>query len=229
MHDKNCKCFISCTQSYAVLDIRLKNITVKKPMSDDVLLNFSKLDVTGGARLLIKGPSGIGKTTLLHLIAGLFLPYKGEVQIGDSVLNKLSDNERCTLRRKSVGIIFQKLNLIDHLTVSENVALPLYGKKERDTKVIDALKKVNMESFVNESSNVLSLGEQQRVAVARVLCMNPDIVLADEPTSSLDDINAELVIDSLINLPKETTLITVSHDHRIENKFPKVLNFSDIK
>jgi ABC-type lipoprotein export system ATPase subunit len=211
------------------LDIALKNIVVRKPGTNDILLDFRKLEISGGARLLIRGPSGIGKTTLLHLIAGLFLPDKGDVQIGGTVLNNLSDGERSTLRRNSIGIIFQKLNLIDHLTVAENTALPLYENKNRKNIVTDALKKINMEGFANEPSNVLSLGEQQRVAVARVLCMNPDIVLADEPTSSLDDINAGIVIDALINLPKETTLITVSHDHRIENKFLKVLNFSDIK
>ncbi|MCE1164080.1 MAG: ATP-binding cassette domain-containing protein [Bacteroidetes bacterium] len=178
--------------------------------------------------MLIKGPSGIGKTTLLHLIAGLFLPDEGEVIIGGKALGKLSDNERSELRRSSVGIIFQKLNLIEHLTVLENAELQARGGKDLTGKSMNALEKVGMSALSGQLSASLSLGEQQRVAVARVLSFSPDIVLADEPTSSLDENNSNIIMDSLINLPEETTLITVSHDHRIEKRFSRIINFSEL-
>lgn len=179
--------------------------------------------------MLIKGPSGIGKTTLLHLIAGLFLPDEGEVSIGDKSLNRLTDNERSALRRNSIGIIFQKLNLIEHLTVLENAGLQIHGGKDSAAVIAAALGRTGMSALSGRLSASLSLGEQQRVAVARVLSLSPEIVLADEPTSSLDENNTNIIIDSLINLPSDTTLITVSHDHRIENRFSRIINFSDLR
>jgi putative ABC transport system ATP-binding protein len=210
------------------MNIRLKDILVKIPKTKRILFEIEKLEIKKGSRILIKGPSGIGKTTLLHLIAGLFSPDNGEIFIDGKNINNLNDNEKSEFRRYHIGIIFQKLNILDHLTVFENVQLQFKKDKNFNKKVIDALEKIHISELSYEQASSLSLGEQQRVAVARVLCFSPDIVLADEPTSSLDDFNTDKVMDSILNLPKERTIITVSHDHRIESKFENVIDFQGL-
>jgi putative ABC transport system ATP-binding protein len=209
------------------LKVLLENIKVKIPGTDKLLFEIKQFKAEKGERILIKGPSGIGKTTLLHLIAGLFLPDKGSVQLDKYNLNELSDSARSTLRRKSIGIIFQKLNLIEHLTAFENVLLQVKGK-DSYSKAEDSIVKVNMKEFSGILSSNLSLGEQQRIAVGRVLAADPSLVLADEPTSSLDEVNAANIINSLFSLPDSSTIITVSHDDRIVNKFNRVINFTDL-
>jgi len=210
------------------MKIVLNNILVKIPKTKRILFEIKRLEIAKGSRILIKGPSGIGKTTLLHLIAGLFAPDRGEIFIDDVNILKLSDNRISDFRRKHIGIIFQKLNLLDHLSVFENVLLQLKKGKNTNKNILDALENVNLKELSAEQSSDLSLGEQQRAAVARVLCMKPDIVLADEPTSSLDDLNTDRIMKSIFELPDDTTIITVSHDHRIENKFHNVIEFNDL-
>ncbi len=196
------------------------------------------LKIEPGERVLIQGASGRGKTTLLHLIAGLFLPSEGVVEIGGNRLTTLNDDERCELRRAQFGIVFQKLNLLEHLTASENVELALpkslpSGKGTgRDEIVAAALKSVKMTDHADDRAATLSLGEQQRVAVARVLAAKPAIILADEPTSSLDDENAEFVMSALLEAasPKQgqaRTLVVVSHDARVKKSFQRIINFSE--
>ena len=201
------------------MDIRLSGIKVIIPNTDKVLFRIQDFEVPHGAKILIHGRSGIGKTTLLHLIAGLFLPMTGKVSVGRHDLTILKESKRCELRRKYFGMLLQKLNLIDHLTGLENIQLGLFDKKDSGEKARNALRSVGMDSLAFQMSGNMSLGEQQRLAMARVLAAKPMIVLLDEPTSSLDEENAELVMAALFSLPPETTFIVVSHDQRIRSRF----------
>lgn len=213
------------------MNIRLRDIQVHLPQGAATreLFRLASFDVESGHKVLIQGESGKGKTTLLHLIAGLFLPFAGQVRLGEHLLNEWSDEQRCHFRRTHIALIFQKLNLLEHLTVFENVQLALgLGAADDQARVAQALKAVGLGDRADARSSVLSLGEQQRVAVARALASDAEIILADEPTSSLDEKNAANVIDLLLSAAQHKTLIVVSHDHRIEKKFNKIVRFEQL-
>ncbi len=158
------------------------------------------------------------------------LPSEGDVFFSGRSFSKMSDSERSQIRRKNIGLIFQKLNLLTHLTPTENVSLAVQTLKDDATEnlVANALKQVRMDAYAHERTANLSGGEQQRIAVARVLAQNPEIILADEPTSSLDDDNAEFVIDALKTAAKGKTLLVVSHDDRLTKKFTERLSFDQL-
>lgn len=208
------------------MKISLNDIKVDLPAGGGTLFCLPQFEAESGQKILLQGESGRGKTTFLHLMAGLFHPTEGRVQIGEHRLSTLSDEERCQFRRRHVGIIFQKLNLIEYLSPLENVLLCV-GESAID-KARKALEAVGLERQSQARSSVLSLGEQQRVAVARVLAADPAIILADEPTSSLDEKNAANVMDLLFQAAQGKTLIVVSHDHRIERKFNSVVQFDQL-
>lgn len=211
------------------MDVQLSQVKVSVPGGRS-LFTIRDLKIPHGSHVLIQGASGRGKTTLLHLIAGLFHPQEGKVQIGETDLTGLSDNERCELRHQTIGMVFQKLNLIDHMTVEENIELALKPAAKSDqTKTIDeALKKVNLKGRNNERCAHMSVGEQQRVAIARVLAQEPKIILADEPTSSLDDMNGQAVVEALKSAAENKTLIVVSHDQRLVSQFDRVIKFEEL-
>jgi putative ABC transport system ATP-binding protein len=209
------------------MNIEVADIEVTIKNHDRVLFKISSLSIQNGEKVLIKGASGKGKTTFLHLIAGLFLPTKGSVHIGTHNITSFDDNERSLFRRQHIGMIFQKLNLLDHLTAYENVELSLLNKNSSE-KILAALKAVGLNDRKNQKTALMSLGEQQRVAIARGLVGNYSIILADEPTSSLDEKNALEVTRLLLDACSEKTLIVVSHDQRIEKFFNHVLDFSEV-
>lgn len=210
------------------MDIRLSKVEVLLPTGKS-LFKIPELKIDSGTNLLIQGRSGSGKTTLLHLIAGLFLPHAGQVTLGKTDLNQLNDRERCRFRLKNVGVIFQKLNLLDHLTVAENVSLACTTEESSKLQAVErACQQVNLKGRQNERVQHMSLGEQQRVAVARVLAQGPSLILADEPTSSLDQLNADAVLKSLKNAAKGKTLVVVSHDHRLADQFERTLSFEEL-
>jgi ABC-type lipoprotein export system ATPase subunit len=208
------------------MDIRLSAVKVRLPPDDRPLFHIPALEIPHGSKVLIHGPSGKGKTTLLHLMAGLFLPSEGYVYVGEHNLKSLSDEQRCRLRRQHFGMVFQKLNLIDHLTALENVLLTL-SAQSGPAAAGEALRQVGLETYASHRTAVLSLGEQQRVAVARVIAARPSILLADEPTSSLDAVNARAVLEALWGVPGNPTMIVVSHDERIRTRFDRVIAFED--
>jgi ABC-type lipoprotein export system ATPase subunit len=207
--------------------LRLSKIAVFLPGASQPLFRIPRLEVAAGKPLLIHGPSGRGKTTLLHLMAGLCLPSEGDVFVGEDNLRFLSDERRCDLRREKFGIIFQRLNLLDHLTPLENTLLtaPPHTKPEQAREI---LQRLGLAHCTDSRTAFLSLGEQQRCAVARVLVARPRIVLADEPTSSLDAANTDTVIQALLQLPESPTLVIVSHDARIRGLFPRRLTFEEL-
>jgi putative ABC transport system ATP-binding protein len=209
------------------MEIRVSDLSVHLP-DGKLLFRLKPWSITPGTRMLIEGPSGKGKTTLLHLLAGLFPPTEGYVFWGEKNIKLLREAERCRERRRSFGIVFQNLNLLDHLTALENVLLGVRGRADALTQATQALADLSMIDFAHKSSGHLSLGEQQRIAVARVVAAAPKIILADEPTSGLDDANAEAVMNGLLGLPNNPTILVVSHDARLRSKFKEVRSMGDL-
>lgn len=210
------------------MNIQVTDVKVYLPPTERLLFHIRNFHLNSGEHLLIQGASGQGKTTLLHLIAGLFVPNSGQVNLGNYALHQMSDAQRSEFRRQYVGLVFQKLNLIEHLTAVENVQLSLKGFAEAEKLSLKALEAVGLSDKAYNWTSVLSLGEQQRVAVARVLARQPELILADEPTSSLDEKNSSRVIELLLQAAKNQSCIVVSHDHRLEKYFSKIIHFEDL-
>ncbi len=183
--------------------------------------------------MLVHGPSGRGKTTLLHLLAGQFLPASGSIRVGDTELTTLDDAARARFRRTHYGLIFQRWNLVDHLTVLENLMLGIPdrvarggARKRRHAEA--CLRAVGLEMLASRRAGVVSPGEQQRLAVARIRAAAPAIVLADEPTSHLDDPGAAHVFRTLRDCSRDSTVVVVSHDPRARRHFQDVRDFSSL-
>lgn len=194
--------------------------------------NFSFPDIRNKASetLLITGNSGKGKTTLLHLLGGLLRPKSGSISIQDTTISNLSEKELDRFRGKNIGLVLQQSHFIASLNVLENVVLASWlatGKKATN-KAISLLKELDLEDQLYKLPSNLSIGQQQRVSIARALINEPKLLLADEPTSSLDDANAAKVADLLAHLSKEykAALIIVTHDQRLKDKFPNQLNLN---
>ena len=193
-----------------------------KKVLDSISFEVERKDV-----LIIEGPSGRGKTTLLHIIGGIDEPDEGTVIIDDTDIFKLSENARSKFRLNKIGIVFQQLNLIDDLNVMENIALPLKlaGKKWKK-RVDELLEYMKIDNIKYEMPSSLSGGEMQRCAIARAIANEPEIVIADEPTSNLDDENTKNIGDLFLKINKElgTTIIIATHDPRIHYISNKVFS-----
>lgn len=179
-------------------------------------LNKVNLKVKEGEFVAVMGPSGCGKSTLLNILGLLDNPNDGEYYFLDNEVSKFSEKKRAGLRKKNIGFVFQSFNLIDELTVYENVELPLLYLKvsssERKKKVNEALEQMQLIPRKNHFPQQLSGGQQQRVAVARAVIGNPKLILADEPTGNLDSANGEEVMNMLTQLHEAgTTIIMVTH------------------
>lgn len=181
------------------------------------------LSVERGSFVSIMGPSGSGKTTLLNIMGLLDRPTKGKVYIDGVDTLGLSDRELAGFRNKKIGFVFQAFNLINRLTVLENVELPLIARglarEERRKLVVDALLKVGGDvSWLNKRPNQLSGGQQQRVAIARAIVGSPTIVLADEPTGNLDTASAKVVIKTFVELNRlGQTIVMITHNPEVAN------------
>lgn len=207
--------------------IQVKNLTkIYKDGSESITaLDNVSFDLKEGEDMAIIGPSGSGKTTLLELIAGLNKPTNGEVFIDGKNVHKGSDEAISNFRNKTIGFVFQMMHLQDYFTALENVTLPLIafgtGIKELRLKAKELLLKVGLENRMNQYPKQLSGGEMQRVAIARALANDPKIVMADEPTGTLDKENAHKVLDMLFDISKKrgVSVIMVTHDISIAEKF----------
>jgi ABC-type lipoprotein export system ATPase subunit len=155
----------------------------------------------------IQGRSGAGKSTLLRIVGLLEKSDRGELLLFGQATNGLSEKQRAKLRLEKIGFVFQSLNLIPHITATENIEVPLWLKKvnaaKRKERALDLLNKFGLKSLANRFPHQMSLGEQQRVAVLRALANEPSLILADEPTAHLDEDNAEILFDLLRRLNKE--------------------------
>ena len=200
----------------------------------DVLYNID-LTINCGETVALKGPSGSGKSTLLNLIAGLEEPTSGEIYLSKTDINKLGVNGLASFRNQNIGIIFQFFNLINDLTVLENISLPLLlrgiNKKIAEQRATMLIKNIGLVDRINYKTNLLSGGESQRVAIARALITEPKIILADEPTGNLDASNTVNVMKLLLDNCKinNTSLLMVTHDESLLSRFDKVLNLESGK
>ena len=196
-------------------------------IAEHVLKNIN-LNIEEGVLAALRGPSGSGKSTLLNLIAGLDYPSSGKVIFNNIVVNNLNNSELAIYRNKNISIIFQFFNLLNDLTVYENIALPLIirgeKRKQISKKVLPLIEEIGLMNRKDFKTNILSGGESQRVAIARSLVTEPKLILADEPTGNLDKSNTDMILDLLINSCKSTnsTLLMVTHDIDLLKKFDKV-------
>lgn len=185
---------------------------------------FPDLHCHPGSRLLVLGESGKGKTTLLHLVAGILKPLSGEVQIGDRITSNLSGSELDTYRGEQVGMVFQTSHFVEALSVLDNLILPHYltGRKTDRAYAMEVMTRLGIADKANRKPRSLSTGEQQRVAIARAVMNRPSLILADEPTSALDDRHAGEVISLLEEQASVSgaALVIVTHDNRLKERYP---------
>ncbi len=191
------------------------------------VLTLPDYRVGGGEHHLILGPSGSGKTTLLHVIAGLLKPSSGSIDIDGQALYAMNETGRDRFRGSHMGIVFQRLHLLPSLTVTANILLAQYlaRQPQQSRQVQVLLEALGLGHRLHAYPGDLSLGEAQRVAIARAVANRPRLLLADEPTSSLDDANAATVINLLRNQADAigATLLVVTHDARIQGHFEQRL------
>jgi len=194
-------------------------------------VNGISLTVEPASSLAITGPSGCGKSTLLSLIGGLEAPTDGRVTIGDQVVSELGEEHRARLRREQLGFVFQSQNLQPFLTAVENVslALALISSADGYERSLELLAGLGLAAAAGKYPDQLSGGERQRVAVARALVHRPRLILADEPTGSLDDDNSIGVIDLLTAAQAEVgaTLIVITHDPAIAHRLDREVRLRD--
>jgi putative ABC transport system ATP-binding protein len=202
----------------------INNLTYRYP--GNKYLEFSDFSCENGQRMLISGSSGSGKTTLLHLLAGILQPHTGMIMAGETRLDLLSSSGRDLFRGKHIGMIFQKHLFLSGMSIYQNlvVAQKISGKKipKKLHYLDEILVKLEIDALRNKKPEQLSEGEQQRFSIARALANQPDWVLADEPTSSLDDNNCEKFIAAIDKVGKDIGWIIATHDRRLKQYFAKI-------
>lgn len=214
--------------------IRTENLTriFRTEEIETIALNGVNINVKDGEFVAIMGPSGCGKSTLLNILGLLDTPTEGKYWLGDEEVGHLKERERTAYRKGRIGFVFQNFNLIDELTVEENIDLQLkylgIGKTERKERVLDILRKVKLSHRAKHYPHQLSGGQQQRVAIARAVVGKPSIILADEPTGNLDSKNGMEVMQLLSELNEEgTTIVMVTHSKHDATYASRIINLFD--
>ena len=214
--------------------IKTENITriFRTEEVETVALNGVSIEVNDGEFVAIMGPSGCGKSTLLNILGLLDSPTEGKYWLGEEEVGHLKERERTAYRKGNIGFVFQSFNLIDELTVEENIELQLkylsVEKKERKQRVLDILRKVKLSHRMKHYPHQLSGGQQQRVAIARAVVGRPRIILADEPTGNLDSKNGQEVMQLLSELNQEgTTVVMVTHSLHDATFAGRIINLFD--
>lgn len=187
----------------------------------DTAVHLPDLDLAVGEHHLILGLSGSGKSTLLHILAGLLKPTQGRIMIDDTDIYSLSESARDTFRGNRIGIIFQQMHLIDSLPVIDNLRIARYmaGQMQNDDKIRTICEQLQISEKLHSFTDTLSQGQRQRVGIARAVMNSPTLILADEPTSSLDDKRADNVMQLLKAQAEQcnATLIISTHDSRVKS------------
>lgn len=193
--------------------------------------DFPDIKCEAKETLLITGNSGVGKTTLLHLLAGIIRPVSGEILINNQNISDLSKKALDKFRGNNIGLILQQAHFVEALTVIENLELASWlAKGSKNTaKALDLLNELEISEHKNKMTYQLSVGQQQRLSIARALMANPKVLLADEPTSNLDDENTALVSNLLVHLASfhDVALVVVTHDYRLKNSSLNHVNLTN--
>ncbi|MAG22300.1 MAG: hypothetical protein CL943_03280 [Candidatus Diapherotrites archaeon] len=198
-------------------------------------LSGVSLKVYKGNFISIMGPSGSGKTTLLDVMSALLRPTMGDVLINGTGISTMDDNELAKVRGKTIGFIFQTFNLIPRMTALENVMLPLWfqgvSMADRKKRATEILEKVGLGERVDHKPSELSGGQRQRVAIARALAVDPDVIVADEPTGNLDSVSGEQILQLIDDLNKKEgkTVLMVTHERSIGKRAHEILHLKDGK
>ncbi len=215
--------------------IELRDIHFHYPQSEFALQLVPTL-VEDKEHVALVGPSGCGKTTLLNLLAGVLLPDAGSVSVAGERIDQLSDAARRDFRVRRLGLVFQNFELLDYLTVRDNILLPVRIGRGLSVngapvaRVNTLAERLGITDKLDRHPQQLSQGERQRVAVARALLLEPSVILADEPTGNLDPANKFVVLDLLLDYAREhdATLLAVTHDHALLDRFDRVADFSEL-
>jgi putative ABC transport system ATP-binding protein len=222
--------------------IELKELRFRWQTNAPDTLAIDQLSLQAGEHVFIRGESGSGKTTLLNLLAGILTPYHGKITVLNQTLNQQSLSQRDRFRADHMGIIFQQFNLLPYLSVLDNVTLPCYFSARRRERAgqqpnhIQAtaqnlLVQLGLDQTLQQRNiSALSVGQQQRVAVARALLGQPEIIIADEPTSALDTNKRNTFLDLLFQEANAqgSTILFVSHDPYIAERFPRILEINTL-
>ena len=216
--------------------ISLSNLTFSYPHSD-FRLAISDFSVETGEKIAVVGPSGSGKTTLLNLLAGILTPKQGGIQVGETPVSTLGDAGRRDFRIRNIGFVFQDFELLDYLTIQDNIlhpyrisgALKLSGEVRQ--RALDLAEQMGISKHLKKHPGELSQGEKQRAAICRALLPNPNLILADEATGNLDPANKRRILDLLFEsvAANDATLVAVTHDHELLHRFDRIIDFKDFQ
>ena len=214
-------------------DVLAQAVGVGLRYGDTVALDDVGLTLRAGERVALMGPSGSGKSSLLHCLAGVVRPQTGEVHFEGHRVDRLSESGRSALRLRRMGMVFQFGDLVPELTLVENVMLPLQvlgaRRTQARTRAMEVLERLGVAEVADSRAGATSGGQAQRAAVARALVHRPPVVFADEPTGSLDSFNAERVLDAMVELAQETgaALLVVTHDHVVASHLDRLVEMRD--
>lgn len=197
-------------------------------------LDDAMLEISQGEFVSVVGPSGSGKSTLLLMLGGMLSPSSGRVLLEDESIYDLTSDQRATLRKENIGFVFQTFNLVPYLTALENVQIPMFlagaNEKWQQETATDLLERVGLGDRMDHKPSELSVGQQQRVALARMLANDPAVILADEPTGNLDPETADQVIGFFEEFNQEgRTIVMVTHDPKAAERAKRMLRLRDGK
>lgn len=217
------------------LCVDVQHLTFRYNNQQHCVVDIPEFSLKQGEHVFLSGPSGCGKSTLLNLLVGLGSTYKGNIEILGQALHTLSPRQRDKFRARHIGVVFQQLNLIDYLSVSDNLQLAasFAGNKgaELDQRCQALMTQLNLTpSLLDMQASLLSVGQRQRVAIARALINQPPLLVCDEPTSALDEANTHRFMQLLMAQARQNnaSLLFVSHDQRLASYFDRALNLPDI-